>query len=84
MERIAALEAWTTDHDVRRAARALREAEAEAWGGNGPSESYEAWVAEGREPEPDEHDPGPEVDDEGGMSEYRYILPEDYLRGGAS
>ena len=33
------------------------------------------------EPEPAEHDPGPEVDDEGGMSEYRYILPEDYERG---
>jgi hypothetical protein len=26
-------------------------------------------------------DPGPEVDDEGGMSEYRHILPEDYQRG---
>ena len=33
------------------------------------------------EPEPDDFDPGPEVDDEGGMSEYRYILPEDYQRG---
>jgi hypothetical protein len=33
------------------------------------------------EPEPDEYDPGPEVDDEGGMSEYRYTLPEDYQRG---
>jgi hypothetical protein len=31
--------------------------------------------------EPEEHDPGPEVDDEGGMSEYYYILPEDYERG---
>lgn len=28
-----------------------------------------------------ECDPGPEVDDEDGMSEYRYILPEDYERG---
>jgi hypothetical protein len=28
-----------------------------------------------------EHDPGPEVDDEGGMSEYRYVLLEDYERG---
>jgi hypothetical protein len=27
------------------------------------------------EPEPDEYDPGPEVDDEGGMSEYRGWLP---------
>jgi len=27
------------------------------------------------------YDPGPEVDDEGGMSEYRYLLPEDYERG---
>jgi predicted nucleic acid-binding Zn-ribbon protein len=33
------------------------------------------------EPEPDDYDPGPEVDDEGGMSEYRYTLPEDYQRG---
>ncbi len=24
------------------------------------------------EPEPEEYDPGPEVDDEGGMSEYRH------------
>ena len=27
------------------------------------------------EPEPGEYDPGPEVDDEGGMSEYRRWLP---------
>jgi hypothetical protein len=27
------------------------------------------------EPEPGEYDPGPEVDDEGGMSEYRGWLP---------
>jgi len=33
------------------------------------------------EPEPQEFGPGPEIDDEGGMSEYRYILPEDYQRG---
>ena len=33
------------------------------------------------EPEPEPCDPGPEVDDEGGMSEYRYTLPEDYQRG---
>ena len=32
-------------------------------------------------PDADDYDPGPEVDDEGGMSEYRYILPEDYERG---
>jgi hypothetical protein len=32
-------------------------------------------------PEPEEYDPGPEADDEGGMSEYRYVLPEDYERG---
>jgi len=32
---------------------------------------------------PDRHDydPGPEADDEGGMSEYRYVVPEDYERG---
>ena len=35
------------------------------------------------EPEPEEYDPGPEIDDEGGMSEYRYTLPEDYQRGQA-
>jgi hypothetical protein len=30
------------------------------------------------EPEPvEEYDPGPECDDEGGMSEYRYMLPDD-------
>jgi hypothetical protein len=33
------------------------------------------------EPEPEEYDPGPQIDDEGGMSEYRYVLPEDYERG---
>jgi hypothetical protein len=27
------------------------------------------------------YDPGPEIDDEGGMSEYRYVLPGDYQRG---
>lgn len=29
------------------------------------------------EPEPPEWDPGPEVDDEGGMSEYRHLAPEE-------
>lgn len=33
------------------------------------------------QPEPAPYDPGPEVDDEGGMSEYRYVMPEDYERG---
>jgi hypothetical protein len=33
------------------------------------------------EPESEPYDPGPEVDDEGGMSEYRYPWPEDYERG---
>jgi hypothetical protein len=33
------------------------------------------------DPEPEEYDPGPEVDDEGGMSEYRYPMAEDYERG---
>jgi hypothetical protein len=33
------------------------------------------------EPEPEEYDPGPEIDDEGGMSEYRFLLAEDYERG---
>ena len=30
------------------------------------------------EPEPEDYDPGPECDDEGGMSEYRYAGAEDY------
>ena len=34
----------------------------------------------GEGPPAAEYDPGPEAD-EGGMSEYRYILPEDYQRG---
>ena len=33
------------------------------------------------EPDPERYDPGLECDDEGGMSEYRYILPEDYEGG---
>ncbi|MGH3222572.1 MAG: hypothetical protein ACRDPY_28400 [Streptosporangiaceae bacterium] len=33
------------------------------------------------EPPVVEYDPGPEVDDQGGASEYRYLLPEDYQRG---
>jgi hypothetical protein len=33
--------------------------------------------AEQDEPEPEEYDPGPEIDDEGGMSEYRHALPGD-------
>jgi hypothetical protein len=33
------------------------------------------WHDEGLEPE--EYDPGPEVDDEGGMSEYRFSVPLD-------
>lgn len=30
------------------------------------------------EPGPADYDPGPEVDDEGGMSEHRYHQPEDW------
>lgn len=30
------------------------------------------------EPEPVDYDPGPEVDDEGGMSEYRFVPHEHY------
>jgi hypothetical protein len=33
------------------------------------------------ESEPEPYDPGPEIDDEGGMSEYRYVLLEGYERG---
>src|SRR5690349_6214214 len=29
------------------------------------------------EPAPDDYDPGPECDDEGGMTEYCYLLPDD-------
>lgn len=32
--------------------------------------------AQDDEPEPADYDPGPEVDDEGGMSEHRYHEPE--------
>jgi hypothetical protein len=28
-------------------------------------------------PDPEPYDPGPEIDDEGGMSEYRHVLPDD-------
>ena len=41
----------------------------------------EADESRAEEPEPEPYDPGPEVDDEGGVSEYRYTLPEDYERG---
>lgn len=34
---------------------------------------WEPWLDD--DPEPAEHDPGPEVDDEGGMSEYRFTGP---------
>jgi hypothetical protein len=40
----------------------------------------DVWGDDYADPGPDDHDPGPEVDDEGGMSEYRYVLPEDYER----
>jgi hypothetical protein len=37
-----------------------------------------SYCATDDEPEPVEYDPGPEVDDEGGMSEYRYaVTPEE-------
>jgi hypothetical protein len=57
-------------------------------GGRGPSESYDAWRAEGRdttaepdEPEPDEYEPGPECNDQGGMSEERHARPDEYEAG---
>jgi hypothetical protein len=50
-----------------------------------PECSREMQLASGDEPEEETpaepYNPGPEIDDEGGMSEYRYILPEDYQRG---
>jgi len=48
-----------------------------------PGDRY-AWIADGNppyaaeqpaEPEPQDYDPGPEIDDEGGMSEYRHEMP---------
>ena len=36
------------------------------------SEWASAHLATAEDPEPEEYDPGPEVDDEGGMSEYRH------------
>jgi hypothetical protein len=51
-----------------------------------PECSHEMRPTRDGEPEADGplepvYDPGREMDDEGGMSEYRYILPEDYQRG---
>jgi hypothetical protein len=57
--------------DLNRALERIHELETAA-GGPGPYEP--------EEPEPEDYDPGPEADDEGGMSEYRYVQPEDYLR----
>ena len=39
----------------------------------------ECWAPadEPDEPEPQEYDPGPEIDDQGGMSEHRYLITED-------
>lgn len=49
-----------------------------AWGDLPPVDA-DAELEEFEEPEPEEYDPGPECDDEGGMSEYRYwIMPGDY------
>lgn len=50
LERIRQLEA-EHEADVQRENWELREAaEAEAWGGRGPSASYEEWLAEGQDP----------------------------------
>ena len=52
----------------------------------GPGDSDER-LSQPDEPEPDDscdYDPGPEVDDEGGMSGYRYVLPGDYGREGGA
>lgn len=67
-DRIQALEA-EHEADVRREAWELREA---AERGREP-----ACGPPGGEAEPAEYDPGPECDDEGGMSEYRHALPAD-------
>ena len=63
-------------------------AESDARGGRGPSESCDAWKADGRDttaepdqPEPDEYEPGPERNDEGGMSEDRHSWPDEYEAG---
>ncbi len=77
-------------HEMRLIARAqvhatLALAAATALPGEHPGDWQREIWAFGPETEPDpdfgEYDPGPEADDEGGMSEYRYILPEDYQRG---
>jgi len=47
----------------------------------GVDEEPPAPAAEDGDPPEPVYDSGPEVDDEGGMSEYRYTLPEDYERG---
>ena len=38
--------------------------------------------SEPSEPDTPEYDPGPEIDDEGGMSEYRHQDPPDNEEGG--
>jgi hypothetical protein len=54
---------------------------------DGPDPDFpETWAfaeAEDRadKPAPGPYDPGPAIDDEGGMSGYRYTLPGDYQRG---
>ena len=77
-------------HEMARLARAqvhatLALAAATALPGEHPDDwQREIWAfGPGTEPgpEPGEYDPGPEVHDEGGMSEYRYVLSEDDQRG---
>ena len=50
-EYLAELAGDAAQPDPEPDARWIQEAEADAWGGRGPSASYAEWVAEGREPE---------------------------------
>jgi hypothetical protein len=83
---VAALRASAIDHDTVRTTGMADEAHLAISGEL--VEAFEAFadaiagtLDDEPEPEPEEYDPGPEVDDAGGMSEYRYTLPEDYQRG---
>jgi hypothetical protein len=82
----AALRASVVEHDAVRATAMASEAHLAVSGELADAFTAFADALEGApgdepEPEPEEYDPGPEADDEGGMSEYRYLLPEDYQRG---
>jgi len=77
---VAALRAAAIDHDVVRTTGMADETQLAISGDL--VEAFEAFadaiagtLGDEPEPEPEEYDPGPEVDDEGGMSEYRHAWP---------